>query len=460
MANPRPSPACRRVLEESACRKRSKTYGRNAGSIPGPSSVTESSMHEPASSQPHLHPPPRGRELHGVGQQVPDHLLQPARVTRHGTGRGIDRQLEPDVPGPRGGPHGVRCRFDHLGQPHRAQAHVELAGDDPRHVQDVGDELGLGPGVAIDGLDGTAGGGGIQARLAQDVRPGHDGIERRAQLVRQGGQELVLQPVGLLRLGPRDSLALQELGPLLLGLAQRLLDPLAPLDLLLGGSVRLLRRRPRHLFAFELRPLLLPALALRQVRDDHAEDGRALEGQQGEGDLGGDRAPAPPERDLAPADPALGGLQQPAQGDRRLLVQEARERRAQHRLHGHVQQRGQERVAVEHDSVVGQRGRALLHLFHHQAVGLVGALQREDLVFPGGLHDQRVHFAAADGTQRLLQLLQPGAQPLVLFSERAPLCLDGHGASRKCARRGPGPEAPAPSSRGRRPGGATEPEAS
>ncbi len=113
MASPRPTPACWRVLEESACRKRSKTYGRNAGSIPGPSSVTESSTHEPASCEPDLHPAPHRRELDGVGQQVPDHLLQPARVTRHRTDRGIDRQLEVDVPSPRGGPHRVRGRFDH-----------------------------------------------------------------------------------------------------------------------------------------------------------------------------------------------------------------------------------------------------------------------------------------------------------------------------------------------------------
>jgi hypothetical protein len=37
---PRPSPPCRRVDVVSACRKRSKTTGRNSGAMPCPVSVT------------------------------------------------------------------------------------------------------------------------------------------------------------------------------------------------------------------------------------------------------------------------------------------------------------------------------------------------------------------------------------------------------------------------------------
>lgn len=36
MARPSPSPPRRRVVVESACRKRSKTNGRNSGRIPSP----------------------------------------------------------------------------------------------------------------------------------------------------------------------------------------------------------------------------------------------------------------------------------------------------------------------------------------------------------------------------------------------------------------------------------------
>ena len=43
MARPRPRPPCSRVLELSACRKRSNTCGRNAGSMPRPVSLTATS---------------------------------------------------------------------------------------------------------------------------------------------------------------------------------------------------------------------------------------------------------------------------------------------------------------------------------------------------------------------------------------------------------------------------------
>ena len=147
------------------------------------------------------------------------------------------------------------------------------------------------------------------------------------------------------------------------------------------------------------------------------------------------------------------------QGDRRLLSRKLESGTPSTWLQRHVQQRGKERVAVEHDALCGQRGRALLHLFHHQAVRLVGGLEGEDPGFPGGLHDERVHLAAADGTERLLHLLEASAQPLVLSGEREPLCLGGHGLSRRCPGRGPGRAAPAPCSRGRPPAGAAEREA-
>ena len=44
----------------------------------------------------------------------------------------------------------------------------------------------------------------------QDLRPAEDGVERRAQLVRERGEELVLHPVDPLRLGARHALALEQ----------------------------------------------------------------------------------------------------------------------------------------------------------------------------------------------------------------------------------------------------------
>ena len=53
----------------------------------------------------------------------------------------------------------------------------------------------------------------VELPAAQQLGPAEDRVERRAQLVREGGQELVLEPVGLLGLGPRRLLAHQRSAP-------------------------------------------------------------------------------------------------------------------------------------------------------------------------------------------------------------------------------------------------------
>ena len=60
----------------------------------------------------------------------------------------------------------------------------------------------------------------LAAAAASTLRPADDGVQRRAQLVRQRGEEVVLEAVGALGLGPRGALAGQQ--PLALGLDQRL----------------------------------------------------------------------------------------------------------------------------------------------------------------------------------------------------------------------------------------------
>ena len=55
--------------------------------------------------------------------------------------------------------------------------------------------------VAADDLQARSDAGRLDALVAQQRRPSEDGVERRAQLVRQRGEELVLEPVGALRVG-------------------------------------------------------------------------------------------------------------------------------------------------------------------------------------------------------------------------------------------------------------------
>ena len=103
-----------------------------------------------------LDPPAAGRELDGVREQVPDHLLQPVGVAEHRAGQPAEARRRAGCPWRR--PPGatlssaasmMRAQLDGL------EVEPQLAGDDARDVEQVGDELGLGPGVALDGLQGA-----------------------------------------------------------------------------------------------------------------------------------------------------------------------------------------------------------------------------------------------------------------------------------------------------------------
>ena len=103
--------------------------------------------------QPHLDAAAAGRELDRVRQQVPDHLLQPLRIARHRHAGLIDRRLQPDALRRRRRRHRFERLVDHARQVHRADVQPQLAGDDPRDVEDVADQLLLQLGVALDGLE-------------------------------------------------------------------------------------------------------------------------------------------------------------------------------------------------------------------------------------------------------------------------------------------------------------------
>ena len=88
----------------------------------------------------------------------------------------------------------------------------QLAADDARDFEEVLDQPGLHLRVALDLLERAIDRRRRHRVGAQQLGPAEDGVERRAQLVRQRGQELVLQPVRL-------ALAHQQLGALLFGAA-------------------------------------------------------------------------------------------------------------------------------------------------------------------------------------------------------------------------------------------------
>ncbi len=97
-------------------------------------------------------------------------------------------------------PDGVERGLRDGGHVDGAHLDLELSGDDPGDVEQILDELRLRGGVALDGLQGAAARGLVELAHAEQARPAQDGVERGAQLVRERGQELVLDPVDALGL--------------------------------------------------------------------------------------------------------------------------------------------------------------------------------------------------------------------------------------------------------------------
>ena len=129
---------------------------------------------------------------------------------RNPAGSVADRHLERGFPwrrrsaGPPRPPRAPRAEIDRLG------LETQLAGDDARDVEDVLDQHRLRLGVALDRLERLARLLGREVARAQHAGPSDHRRQRRAQLVRQRGQELVLGAVGGLGLLARLPLALDH----------------------------------------------------------------------------------------------------------------------------------------------------------------------------------------------------------------------------------------------------------
>ena len=309
-----------------------------------------------------------GSELDGIGEQIPDDLLQTLGVAvdddvsrpelaHEGDPLAVRRWL-------RGGNRGLDDGV-HL---HRFRIQAELAGEHPGHVEQVVDQLRLRPGVAFDHLQPLAPGFGQLVFAQQHLRPAEDGIERRPQLVADDGEELV------------------------------------------AGGVRLLRS-----LAFRLeqaRPL-----ARGEVGNHHAEGVRVLRRQAVERELHGHRIALGRTQPAFPVRyPRTCGLQERLDSPAGLGLGESVNGMAAHAFERVLQQIGEEPVAVEDGAVPGHGDGALLHLLDEDAKRLFGALECVDLLAVRAVHHDGVHFAAADGVESVLRLLQPPAEGCVRCS--------------------------------------------
>jgi hypothetical protein len=137
------------------------------------------------------HAAPGGSELHGVAEQVPEHLLDALRVGSHV--RAVrDGGAEPDPFGLGGRPHDVERRGRDLREVHGLEIELQFSGDHPRDVEEVFDELRLRLGAAFDGVHRLRDLRGVEGAGAKEARPQQDGAQRGPQLVRDGREELVL----------------------------------------------------------------------------------------------------------------------------------------------------------------------------------------------------------------------------------------------------------------------------
>ena len=141
--------------------------------------------------------PPFGRELDGIRQEIPQHLLQTRGVRQDIGVLHVPRRVDRDVLGLRCRPHALERGLEHRHHRQRLELDLQLAGRHARHVDEVVHELRLRLGVAIDQFEGVPSRLLAEVIVEQHARPAEDHVQRRAELVRQRRQELVLQTVGL-----------------------------------------------------------------------------------------------------------------------------------------------------------------------------------------------------------------------------------------------------------------------
>ena len=101
---------------------------------------------------------------------------------------------------------GIGCRaegvadcLDGRGHVDRSNLETQLARDDARDVQQILDEPRLERRIALDDVERTHLGRLVEATGAEKASPDEDRAERRPQLVRERGEEVVLEAVRVLR---------------------------------------------------------------------------------------------------------------------------------------------------------------------------------------------------------------------------------------------------------------------
>ena len=143
--------------------------------------------------EPDLHLAAFGRELDGVGEQVPHRLLQPVRITHDHARARIDDDLHGDRFRFGRGTHVFNRRAHDLRGIDRLNIEAHLAALDPRDVQQILDELCLCLGAAKDRVDPLLGLALERSAGHQRVAPEQDRVERIAQFMGDHGEKIRLR---------------------------------------------------------------------------------------------------------------------------------------------------------------------------------------------------------------------------------------------------------------------------
>ena len=194
-----------------------RTDAAELGRMPTPVSVTVISRCEFTRSSSTWTLPPLGVNLMALDSRFHDDLLQPVWIARDRPApSGSSSRLEPDALRIGRGPH----RFDR-GLDERTCGEIGWMSSrtlpDMIRLMSSRSSMSWVWARALRSMVSSpcAGPRASSSAVPQDLRPAEDRVQRRAQLVRQRGQELVFQRLRPLRRAPRRALALEEVCPLL-----------------------------------------------------------------------------------------------------------------------------------------------------------------------------------------------------------------------------------------------------
>jgi hypothetical protein len=201
-ARPRPRPPPRPIERTRALREQVEDPRQEVRR--NPDARIAHTQHRPVALLRHLHPDraARGRVLHRVVEEIGDDLLEAGRIAvDHRGGR---RNVEPMSR--RAGRECGDTVLDQLAQVDDAWLELEPAGGQPGNVEEIVDQAGEMSHLASDDLPELYR-ALVLLHHVQDADGAGDGSQRVAQFVAQHREELVLGPVGRLRLSPGHLLA-------------------------------------------------------------------------------------------------------------------------------------------------------------------------------------------------------------------------------------------------------------